>query len=71
MKIPKLSFFEVTMITVSFVVGMGIFRTPVNVARESSSVEMFFWVWFLGGVASICGALTYAEIGSRYPVTGG
>lgn len=59
------------MIVVSLVIGMGIFRTPVNVARESTSVDMFFWVWILGGIAAICGALTYAEIGSRYPVTGG
>ncbi|MCG2462380.1 amino acid permease [Flavobacteriaceae bacterium F89] len=71
MKGSKLNLFEVTMIVVSFVIGMGIFRTPVNVARESTSVEMFFWVWILGGVAALCGALTYAEIGSRYPVTGG
>lgn len=71
MKGPKLNLFEVTMIVVSFVIGMGIFRTPVNVARESTSVEMFFGVWILGGVAALCGALTYAEIGSRYPVTGG
>src|SRR6185436_2553146 len=28
-------------------------------------------VWILGGVISICGALTFAEIGSRFPVAGG
>ncbi len=71
MKIAKLTLFEVTMIVVSLVIGMGIFRTPVNVARESSSVDMFFWIWIIGGFAALCGALTYAEIGSRYPVTGG
>lgn len=71
MKSPKLNLLEVSMIVVSLVIGMGIFRTPVNVARESTSIDMFFWVWALGGLAALCGALTYAEIGSRYPVTGG
>lgn len=70
-KVSKLNLFEVSMIVVSFVIGMGIFRTPVNVAREATSVDMFFWVWAFGGLAAFCGALTYAEIGSRYPVTGG
>jgi APA family basic amino acid/polyamine antiporter len=50
---------------------MGIFRTPMNVARQAGSTEMFFLVWIIGGLIALCGALTYAEIGSRYPVTGG
>ncbi len=32
---------------------------------------MLFWAWIAGGLIALCGALTYAEIGSRYPVTGG
>jgi len=32
---------------------------------------VFFVAWLVGGVIALCGALTYAEIGSRYPVTGG
>jgi APA family basic amino acid/polyamine antiporter len=59
------------MIVVSLVIGMGIFRTPMNVARQAGSTEMFFLVWIIGGLIALCGALTYAEIGSRYPVTGG
>jgi APA family basic amino acid/polyamine antiporter len=59
------------MIVVSLVIGMGIFRTPVNVARQAGSAEMFFLAWITGGLVALCGALTYAEIGSRYPVTGG
>lgn len=59
------------MIMVSFVIGMGIFRTPVNVAQASPSPVIFFAVWIIGGLVALCGALTYAEIGSRFPVTGG
>ncbi|MFT3825747.1 MAG: amino acid permease [Chitinophagaceae bacterium] len=71
MKSTKLSLFDLTMIVVSLVIGMGIFRTPKNVAAQAGSADMFFIAWILGGVVALCGALTYAEIGSRYPVTGG
>lgn len=68
---PKLNLFDFTMIMVSFVIGMGIFRTPVNVAAASPSPVVFFAAWIAGGLIALCGALTYAEIGSRFPVTGG
>src|SRR5437667_11156436 len=71
MKSSKLNLFDLTMIVVGLVIGMGIFRTPVNVARQAGSADMFFIAWIIGGIIALCGALTYAEIGSRYPVTGG
>ncbi len=67
----KLNLFDFTMIMVSLVIGMGIFRTPANVAATSPSSFLFFLIWITGGIIAICGALTYAEIGSRFPVTGG
>lgn len=67
----KLNIFDFTMIMVSLVIGMGIFRTPVNVAASSPTPFLFFLIWITGGIIAICGALTYAEIGSRFPVTGG
>lgn len=50
---------------------MGIFRTPSNVAKASPDTFLFFAAWIAGGLVALCGALTYAEIGSRLPVTGG
>jgi len=67
----KLNGFDFTMIMVSFVIGMGIFRTPANVAAASPTPAVFYAAWIAGGIIALCGALTYAEIGSRYPVTGG
>ena len=67
----RLNLFDLTMIVVSLVIGMGIFRTPVNVAQQAGSARMFFLAWIVGGLIALCGALTYAEIGSRLPVTGG
>ena len=59
------------MIVVSLVIGMGIFKTPVSVAKVADSSTIFFAAWIIGGVIAICGALTFAEIGSRLPVSGG
>jgi basic amino acid/polyamine antiporter, APA family len=67
----QLNLFDVTMIVVSLVIGMGIFRTPANVAKASPDAFLFFVTWLAGGLVAFCGALTYAEIGSRLPVTGG
>jgi basic amino acid/polyamine antiporter, APA family len=68
---PKLNLFDFSMIMVTLVIGMGIFRTPASVAAASPTPAVFFAAWVFGGAVAICGALTYAEIGSRYPITGG
>jgi APA family basic amino acid/polyamine antiporter len=70
-KNEKLGVFDCTMIVVSLVIGMGIFRTPANVARDVPDSFLFFFTWIAGGLVALCGALTYAEIGSRLPVIGG
>src|SRR5882762_551962 len=67
----QLNLFDLIMIVVSLVIGMGIFRTPVVAAARAGTPFIFFLAWTLGGVIALCGALTYAEIGSRYPVMGG
>jgi len=67
----KLGQFDLTMIVVSLVIGMGIFRTPVLVAQSALTEGVYYGAWILGGVIALCGALTFAEIGSRLPVSGG
>ena len=71
MKSAKLNLFDLTMIVIGLVIGMGIFRTSSDSAREALTPAVFFTAWFAGGLIALCGALTYAEIGSRYPVIGG
>jgi len=67
----KLNLFDLTMIVISLVIGMGIFRTASDAANESITPAVYFGAWVLGGFIALCGALTYAEIGSRFPITGG
>lgn len=66
----KLKLFDLVMIVVSLVIGMGIFRTPVTVAQAGATPFLIYGAWVAGGFIAICGALTYAEIGSRFPVSG-
>lgn len=67
----KLNLFSFTMIVVGLVIGMGIFRTAATSAKDAIEPSVYFTAWLLGGFFALCGALTYAEIGSRFPVTGG
>jgi basic amino acid/polyamine antiporter, APA family len=67
----KLGLFDLTMIVIGLVIGTGIFRTSRDAAEAAATPTIFFLAWIVGGLVAICGALTYAEIGSRYPVTGG
>jgi Amino acid transporters len=71
MKSSKLNLFSITMIVIGLVIGMGIFRTSRDAADAALTPTIFFAAWIAGGLVAFCGALTYAEIGSRYPVTGG
>lgn len=71
MKSGKLNLFDLTMIVVGLVIGMGIFRTSSDAAENALTPTVFFIAWVAGGLVALCGALTYAEIGSRFPATGG
>lgn len=70
-KNTQLRLFDLTMIVVGLVIGMGIFRTATDAASKSLTPTIYFAAWIAGGLVALCGALTYAEIGSRYPITGG
>ncbi len=68
---PKLNRFDLTVIVISLVIGMGIFATPSEVAIKAGNAWIFFGAWIFGGLVTLCGALTFAEIGARFPATGG
>src|SRR5437764_7718762 len=51
--------------------GSGIFRTPATIAQRVDDVPLFLLSWVLGGAVTLCGALTYAELASMFPRSGG
>lgn len=56
---------------VGLTIGSGIFRVPATVAAESGSVGAIALVWVLGGLITLCGALTIAELAAAFPRAGG
>ncbi|MBT4064589.1 MAG: amino acid permease, partial [Candidatus Marinimicrobia bacterium] len=48
-----------------------IFMVPATVALYTASSSLFFMVWILGGVVSLFGALSVAELGAAMPKAGG
>ena len=58
-------------LNVGMVIGVGIFKAPSIVAGNTSGGAAFLLAWLLGGAVSLCGALVYTELSSRYPETGG
>lgn len=68
---PLLSATDGMLLVVGMVVGAGIFKAPSIVAGNVSTPLEFALVWIAGGVASLCGALVYAELSGRFPEAGG
>ncbi|MBD3847072.1 amino acid permease [Bosea sp. SSUT16] len=68
---PSLSVFDAVTIMVGIVVGIGIFKTPAVVAANVGSEAAFIGVWIMGGVATLIGALCYAELAAAHPHAGG
>ena len=59
------------MINVGGIIGSGIFMVPATVALYTASSSLFFMVWVLGGIISLFGALSVAELGAAMPRAGG
>jgi APA family basic amino acid/polyamine antiporter len=52
-------------------IGIGILRTPGEIALRLPSVPLFLGVWVLGGLYALLGALSLAELGAAIPRSGG
>jgi basic amino acid/polyamine antiporter, APA family len=53
------------------VIGSGIFLTPGAVVLSSGSGGVALMAWAIGGILSLLGALTFAELGAANPDSGG
>jgi basic amino acid/polyamine antiporter, APA family len=58
-------------IVVGTVIGSGIFLVPRAMVLRVGSPSMVFAVWVFGGLLSLCGALSYAELAAAMPEAGG
>src|SRR4030088_3274875 len=53
------------------IIGSGVFMKPATMAAQVGSPLWLAAVWIIAGVATLFGALIYAEVGAMIPETGG
>jgi APA family basic amino acid/polyamine antiporter len=69
--IRALGLFDTAALVVGTVIGSGIFLVPAEIARAVHSAPLILAVWTAGGVLSLLGALSLAEMGAAMPNAGG
>ena len=69
--VRQLGLFDATMVMVGIVIGSGIFLTTGIMAKTLPSAGWILLAWFAGGLLTMAGALTYAELGAAMPEAGG
>lgn len=62
--------FQALLVTLGMVITTDILKTAPTVALNVG-LEHFYWVWILGGLASMVGALCFAEMATAFPHPGG
>jgi len=60
-----------TALVVGTVIGTGVFIKTAIMAQDTGSASTVLLAWVAAGVLSMCGALTYAELGAMLPHAGG
>lgn len=60
-----------TAIVVGTIIGSGIFLVPQEMMRAVGSSSLVYLAWITGGLLSLFGAMTYAELSSMMPQAGG
>ncbi len=67
----EIGLYGLTMVAIGSCIGSGIFLTPSQIATHLKSPLLILLVWGLGGLITLTGALTFAELGSIFPSAGG
>jgi basic amino acid/polyamine antiporter, APA family len=62
---------QATAIVVGTIIGSGIFLVPSEMMRDTGSSSLVYLAWIVGGLLSLFGAITYAELGAMLPYAGG
>lgn len=58
-------------VTIGGTIGMGILRTPGEIAAQLPTPALYLGVWLLGGIYALLGTVSVAELGAMIPRSGG
>ena len=67
----KLGLWSTAGIVIGITIGSGIFRTPAGIAQLVPDSRLLLALWVGGGLLSLCGALSFAELAAMFPESGG
>jgi APA family basic amino acid/polyamine antiporter len=67
----ELTFISATAIVVANMIGTGIFTTTGFLAGDLGKPALVVGIWVAGAIVAVAGALSYAELGTNYPRSGG
>ncbi len=67
----RMNLVDTAFLVVGAVIGSGIFLTPGLIAAGLPSPGLLLAVWLAGGLVTLCGALSFAELGAMFPQAGG
>src|SRR5689334_8373329 len=63
--------FAATLLVIGGIIGSGIFLTTGPMAKALPSASLLILAWALGSLFALFGALTYAEMATMFPRSGG
>lgn len=69
--VRSVTLLSATMFVISSVIGSGVYKKVVPMSNELMSPDLVLTAWILGGVISLFGALSNAEIASMMADSGG
>ena len=67
----KFKYVTVTAVIVANMVGTGVFTSLGFQLLDITSGFALLFLWVLGGLTALCGAISYAELGATLPRSGG
>src|SRR5438093_12655282 len=67
----RLGLWSSVALVIGITIGSGIFRSPAGIAQKVPSPELMIALWVMGGIITLCGALSLAELAAALPETGG
>ena len=71
-KLPRtLGLWSSVALVVGITIGSGIFRSPAGIAQKVPDPSAMLLLWVVGGLVTLCGALSLGELAAALPETGG
>lgn len=68
---PRLGLTAATSYLIGMIIGSGIFITPQSILKHTGSVGLDLIIWTACGCLSYIGAMSYLELGTSIPLSGG